>query len=319
MLAPSGEGLILYQAYGNLYAMRALGWHLEEIHVTWAYLEKKGIRLRLYTKNLKNCALRAWRRRRNHKATASGLSADATRFEDTRLLVIVSLKKMQQTKVRVMVSDHVIILKQQVVAICLVYQNQQQQQIKEAVLDMVSECGNGICYEKETLIFRDYILFPYYCLFKFVLPEENLMVLRGWLVLPEGFSTARTLRCFRCLVTATILSVPQGVLGYLALMDESRRAALNSLRLPGEELDSFPFEEPDTDRSAIVLVSNRKHCMKLVTPICVTVEVLLDMLGRDDKIGFSMFSRKLDYLSSKALKHYFTANFHTIFIHAWKG
>ncbi|GJV21162.1 hypothetical protein Tco_1370182 [Tanacetum coccineum] len=94
-------------------------------------------------------------------------------------------------------------------------------------------------------------------------------------------------------------------------MDESRRAALNSLRLPGEELDSFPFEEPDTDRSAIVLVSNRKHCMKLVTPVCVTVEVLLDMLGRDDKIGFSMFSRKLDYLSSEALKHYFTANFHT--------
>ncbi|GKB69076.1 hypothetical protein Tco_0930488 [Tanacetum coccineum] len=62
MLAPSGGGLILYQAYGNLYAMtgrksyllkdkqipsvgafdevpfytlfRALGWHLEEIHVT---------------------------------------------------------------------------------------------------------------------------------------------------------------------------------------------------------------------------------------------------------------------------------------------
>ncbi|GKA64531.1 hypothetical protein Tco_0764238 [Tanacetum coccineum] len=29
----------------------ALGWHLEEIHVTWAYLEKKGTRLRLYTKS----------------------------------------------------------------------------------------------------------------------------------------------------------------------------------------------------------------------------------------------------------------------------
>ncbi|GJY76076.1 hypothetical protein Tco_0481192 [Tanacetum coccineum] len=63
MLAPSDGGLILYQAYGNLYAMigrkahlledkqipsvevfdevsfytlfRALRWHLEEIHVTW--------------------------------------------------------------------------------------------------------------------------------------------------------------------------------------------------------------------------------------------------------------------------------------------
>ncbi|GJZ30644.1 MAK10-like protein [Tanacetum coccineum] len=29
----------------------ALGWHLEEIHVTWAHLEKKRTRLRLYTKN----------------------------------------------------------------------------------------------------------------------------------------------------------------------------------------------------------------------------------------------------------------------------
>ncbi|GJT61828.1 multidrug resistance-associated protein 5 [Tanacetum coccineum] len=29
----------------------ALGWHLEEIHVTWAHLEKKRTKLRLYTKN----------------------------------------------------------------------------------------------------------------------------------------------------------------------------------------------------------------------------------------------------------------------------
>ncbi|GJT15277.1 hypothetical protein Tco_0873983 [Tanacetum coccineum] len=64
MLAPSGGGLILYQAYGNLYAMigrkaylledkkiLTLGWHFEEIYVTWAYLENKRTRLRLYTKN----------------------------------------------------------------------------------------------------------------------------------------------------------------------------------------------------------------------------------------------------------------------------
>ncbi|GJS12745.1 hypothetical protein Tco_0407217 [Tanacetum coccineum] len=73
MLAPSGGGLILYQAYGNLYAMTgrkahlledkkilsvgvfvevflALGWHLEEIHMTWAHLEKKRTRLRTCTK-----------------------------------------------------------------------------------------------------------------------------------------------------------------------------------------------------------------------------------------------------------------------------
>ncbi|GKD89875.1 hypothetical protein Tco_1365382, partial [Tanacetum coccineum] len=28
-----------------------LGWHLEEIHMSWAHLEKKRTRLRLYTKN----------------------------------------------------------------------------------------------------------------------------------------------------------------------------------------------------------------------------------------------------------------------------
>ncbi|GKA44789.1 hypothetical protein Tco_0737585 [Tanacetum coccineum] len=74
MLAPSGGGLILYQAYGNLYAMTgrkaqlledkqipsvgvfdevflALGWLLEEIHMTWAHLEKKQTRLLTYTKS----------------------------------------------------------------------------------------------------------------------------------------------------------------------------------------------------------------------------------------------------------------------------
>ncbi|GJZ40589.1 hypothetical protein Tco_0587475 [Tanacetum coccineum] len=32
----------------------ALGWLLEEIHVTWAHLEKKQTRLRTYTKSLKD-------------------------------------------------------------------------------------------------------------------------------------------------------------------------------------------------------------------------------------------------------------------------
>ncbi|GKD18043.1 hypothetical protein Tco_1207201 [Tanacetum coccineum] len=79
MLAPSGGGLILYQAYGNLYAVTgrktylfedkripsvgylmrflALGLHLEEIHVTWANLEKKWTRLWTYTKSLKKYCL----------------------------------------------------------------------------------------------------------------------------------------------------------------------------------------------------------------------------------------------------------------------
>ncbi|GJR15205.1 copia protein [Tanacetum coccineum] len=35
------------------YLVLALGWHLEEIHVTWAHLEKKQTRLRTYTKSMK--------------------------------------------------------------------------------------------------------------------------------------------------------------------------------------------------------------------------------------------------------------------------
>ncbi|GJW11876.1 hypothetical protein Tco_1577703 [Tanacetum coccineum] len=80
MLAPSGGGLILYQAYGNLYATTgrkaylledkqnpsvglfdkvflALGWLLEEIHVTWAHLEKKRTRLQTYTKSLEDLCI----------------------------------------------------------------------------------------------------------------------------------------------------------------------------------------------------------------------------------------------------------------------
>ncbi|GKE62808.1 hypothetical protein Tco_1513175 [Tanacetum coccineum] len=70
MPAPSGEGLILYQAYGNLYAMTGRKAYLledkqipsvgvfdedlEEIRVTWAYLEKKRTRLRTNTKTLQD-------------------------------------------------------------------------------------------------------------------------------------------------------------------------------------------------------------------------------------------------------------------------
>ncbi|GJV25647.1 MAK10-like protein [Tanacetum coccineum] len=37
--------------YPDGVAFLALGWHLEEIYLTWAHLEKKQTRLRLYTKN----------------------------------------------------------------------------------------------------------------------------------------------------------------------------------------------------------------------------------------------------------------------------
>ncbi|GJR24136.1 putative reverse transcriptase domain-containing protein, partial [Tanacetum coccineum] len=40
------------QVKGNLMRFLALGWHLEEIQVTWAYLEKNQTRLQTYTKSL---------------------------------------------------------------------------------------------------------------------------------------------------------------------------------------------------------------------------------------------------------------------------
>ncbi|GJW12308.1 ribonuclease H-like domain-containing protein [Tanacetum coccineum] len=43
----------------------ALGWHLEEIHMTWAHLEKKRTRLQLYTKVDDKNAYSSWRRIRN--------------------------------------------------------------------------------------------------------------------------------------------------------------------------------------------------------------------------------------------------------------
>ncbi|GJX88336.1 retrovirus-related pol polyprotein from transposon TNT 1-94 [Tanacetum coccineum] len=43
----------------------ALGWHLEEIYVTWAHLEKKQTRLRTYTSYFEENPNSGWRRHRN--------------------------------------------------------------------------------------------------------------------------------------------------------------------------------------------------------------------------------------------------------------
>ncbi|GJW58607.1 hypothetical protein Tco_0105338 [Tanacetum coccineum] len=54
-----------------------LGWLLEEIHVTWAHLEKKRTRLRLYTKSLKKLCIQS-------VETTSRVSSDGVRtFEVT--------------------------------------------------------------------------------------------------------------------------------------------------------------------------------------------------------------------------------------------
>ncbi|GJR65136.1 hypothetical protein Tco_0011201 [Tanacetum coccineum] len=55
----------------------ALGWHLEEIHVTCDHLEKKWTRLRLYTKSLKKLCIQS-------VEMASRVSSDGVRtFEVT--------------------------------------------------------------------------------------------------------------------------------------------------------------------------------------------------------------------------------------------
>nr|GEV53986.1 NADP-dependent malic enzyme gene [Tanacetum cinerariifolium] len=88
-LRPNGRGLILYQAYGNLYAMTALSWNLEEIHVTLAHLWKKETRLQVYTKvdkefahRLTGDAVRSSRDGIRNFETTSGLNRHSETLED---------------------------------------------------------------------------------------------------------------------------------------------------------------------------------------------------------------------------------------------
>ncbi|GKE10077.1 hypothetical protein Tco_1413628 [Tanacetum coccineum] len=65
MLAPSGGGRKAYLLEDKQIpsvgvfdeVFLALGWHSEEIHVTWANLEKKRTRLQTYTKSLEELCI----------------------------------------------------------------------------------------------------------------------------------------------------------------------------------------------------------------------------------------------------------------------
>nr|GEU46135.1 hypothetical protein [Tanacetum cinerariifolium] len=59
----------------------ALGWLFEEIHVTWAHLEKKQTRLRLYTKSLEKLCIQS-------VETASRVSNDDVRTSEVTALEI---------------------------------------------------------------------------------------------------------------------------------------------------------------------------------------------------------------------------------------
>nr|GEV79909.1 MAK10-like protein [Tanacetum cinerariifolium] len=80
VLAPSGGGLIIYQACDNLYAMTAFGWLLEEIYMIWDHLKKKQTRLRLYTKSLEEIIIQTVETASPAIATASELDQNDVRI-----------------------------------------------------------------------------------------------------------------------------------------------------------------------------------------------------------------------------------------------
>ncbi|GJS11013.1 hypothetical protein Tco_0367809 [Tanacetum coccineum] len=59
--------------------IRLLGWLLEEIHVTWAHLEKKRTRLRLYTKSLEEIRIQTVETASGFHAMPSGFASDGVR------------------------------------------------------------------------------------------------------------------------------------------------------------------------------------------------------------------------------------------------
>ncbi|GJT31089.1 hypothetical protein Tco_0911364 [Tanacetum coccineum] len=65
---------------------KALGWHLEVIHVTWAHLEKKRRRLQLYTKVVEEKSSQWLETTSEIQVTPSGLQGD-----DVRNLVTASI------------------------------------------------------------------------------------------------------------------------------------------------------------------------------------------------------------------------------------
>ncbi|GJY81127.1 hypothetical protein Tco_0493878, partial [Tanacetum coccineum] len=58
----------------------ALGWHLEEIYVTWAHLEKKWTRLRTYTNYLEENPNNGWRRCCNFLRQRQKIQGDGFRI-----------------------------------------------------------------------------------------------------------------------------------------------------------------------------------------------------------------------------------------------
>ncbi|GKA29936.1 hypothetical protein Tco_0716181 [Tanacetum coccineum] len=66
---------------------RALGWLLEEIHVTWAHLEKKRTRIQLYTKSHEDNAYSGWRRPNNWLKRLPALQNDILMFEQHQVQI----------------------------------------------------------------------------------------------------------------------------------------------------------------------------------------------------------------------------------------
>ncbi|GJV17216.1 hypothetical protein Tco_1362539 [Tanacetum coccineum] len=72
----------------RIHVILALGWPLEEIHVTWAHLEKKRTRLRTYTKSLKDLCIQCLGRRDPYSDDVRNF---ATASERGRILLMLLL------------------------------------------------------------------------------------------------------------------------------------------------------------------------------------------------------------------------------------
>ncbi|GJS53331.1 putative reverse transcriptase domain-containing protein [Tanacetum coccineum] len=70
------ENASITRGFGSPFKYMALGWHLEEIHVTWAHLGKKRTRLQLYTKVDEEIAIQWLETASQIHATAYGHQRD---------------------------------------------------------------------------------------------------------------------------------------------------------------------------------------------------------------------------------------------------
>nr|GEZ36432.1 hypothetical protein [Tanacetum cinerariifolium] len=71
---------VVYSRFESWGREEALGWLLEEIHVSWAHLEKKRTRLQLYTKVIEEYGSQWLETASQFHVTASGYQSEGVRI-----------------------------------------------------------------------------------------------------------------------------------------------------------------------------------------------------------------------------------------------